>query len=297
MYLLRDDLAIVQSVDVISPIADDPVDFGRIAAANALSDVYAMGGSPVTALSIVAFPVRSEPPATFKGMLAGGIEVLEEAGAALVGGHSIDDPELKLGFSITGVVDPARIIRKSGAKPGDVLVLTKPLGTGLIATAAKKRKASADVVQTATESMCSLNAAASAAAVGADVISGTDVTGFGLLGHLREMVLSSGVEAELKLSAVPLLPGARDFAGRGFIPGGTGRNEDFVRELVDGMKKLDKDDVAVLCDPQTSGGLLLAVPEASLDGLLGTLNAEGVRSSVVGRVVRQTRTPRIRVIA
>jgi len=295
VYLLRDDLALVQTVDVITPIADDPVVFGRIAATNAMSDVYAMGGTPVTALSIVAFPVRSQAPRTFTGMLEGGMEALRDAGAVLVGGHSIDDPEIKLGFSVTGVVDPGRIITKAGASTGDLLVLTKALGTGLVSTALKKRKASDDAIEEALVSMCRLNDMAAGAAVEAGVIAGTDVTGFGLLGHLREIVVASGVDAEVDVSSIPLLTGARAYADQGLAPGGTGRNREFVSCVVDGFEDLDGGTVSVLCDPQTSGGLLLAVPEGSMAVLRERLEDSGTLSAVVGRVTGASDSPRIRL--
>ena len=283
VYLVRDDLALVLTVDVISPIADDPRDFGRIAAANALSDVYAMGGRPVAALDIVCFPVKSEPPETFREMLRGGIEVLAGAGAALVGGHSVDDPELKLGFQVTGVVDPRRMLTKGGARPGDVLVLTKPLGTGLVSTAMKRKAASPEAIRAAIASMVTLNRAASEAALAHGVVACTDVTGFGLVGHLREVVLASGVGVDLDVAAVPALPFARDYAAAGLSPGGTKRNRDFAGCLVDGLDSLPPDDAALLFDPQNSGGLLMAVPPGEVDSLLRRLVSDGVRAAVIGR--------------
>jgi len=280
---------------MITPIADDPWDFGRIAAANTLSDVYAMGGAPVSALSIIAFPVSSEPPETFRRMLQGGIDIMRSAGAALVGGHSIDDPEIKLGFSVTGVVHPDRIMTKGGARPGDVLVLTKAIGTGLVSTALKKGEASADSWGMALDSMTALNAVASAAALNAGVRAATDVTGFGLLGHLREMVLSSGVAAEIEMAAIPLLPGAGEFAERGLSPGGTWRNKKFAGCLVEGIDSMSKADAAILFDPQTSGGLLLAVPEAAVAGLLEGIRTEGGNAHVIGRCLENSMEPTIRV--
>jgi len=285
VYLLREGLALVQSVDVISPIADDPFDFGRIAASNALSDVYAMGGSPLTALAVVAFPVKAESGLTFRRMLQGGLTVLAAADAALIGGHSIDDPELKLGFSVTGTVDPGAIMTKGGALPGDVLVLTKQLGTGLITTALKKGQASASDMAAAIRSMTGLNRAASEAGQAAGVGCCTDVTGFGLLGHLMEVVKESDVIAEVNFSDVPMLPGAEGYARRGLKPGGTRRNGEFCACGVEGLDRLEGWAADVLFDPQTSGGLLFSVSEQRLETLVERLKADGEHASVIGRIV------------
>ena len=293
VYLLRDDLALVQTVDVITPISDDPFDFGRITAANAMSDVWAMGGRPVTALSIVAFPVGDEPPATFRRMLEGALDRFAAADCALVGGHSISDPELKLGFAITGVADPRRILTKGGARPGDVLVLTKPLGTGVISTALRLGEATELVASAAIESMARLNREASEAALEAGVVACTDVTGFGLGGHLSEMVSASGVGVVLHTGALPLLTGARELADRGLSPGGTGRNLDFAGPRCDGLDDLDDAIRALLFDPQTSGGLLMAVPPAALDRLRARLAADGVTCAVVGAFTDAVPAPRI----
>lgn len=295
VYLLAPGLALVQTVDMITPVADSPFDYGRIAAANAMSDVYAMGGRPLTALAIVAFPVKSEPPETFRGMLRGAIAALTEAGASLVGGHSVDDPEIKLGISVTGVVDPDRLITKGGARPGDLLVLTKPLGVGVISTALKNGAATGEQADAAIASMARLNRAASEAALAAGVRGGTDVTGFSLMGHLREMVLGSGCGAEVRFDALPLLPGARALAAQGWSPGGMQRNRDFAGCLVDGLDAMTPGDVALLFDPQTSGGLLLAVDPAEVDALGARLRDEGVTAVVIGRFTGASDRPRIRV--
>ena len=296
VFRLSDGLALVQTVDMIAPIADDPFDFGRVTAANAMSDVWAMGGNPLTALAIVAFPVGSEPPETFRGMLRGAIAAFAEAGVALIGGHSVDDPELKLGFAVTGTVDPARILTKGGAGPGDALVLTKPIGTGVVSTAVKRRCAPPGAEDAAIASMCALNREASAAALDAGVRSCTDVTGFGLLGHLREVVAASGVSAEVSLARVPLLPGARECAERGMVPGGTARNEAFAGGWVDGLDTLGEAERALLFDPQTSGGLLMAVPRAAVAGLLARLAAAGVPATAIGSFTDRAASPRIVVI-
>jgi selenide,water dikinase len=295
VFLVRPDLALVQTVDLITPIADDPADFGRVTAANAMSDVWAMGGTPLTALSIVAFPVASEPPDTFRGMLRGALAAFAEAGVALVGGHSVDDPELKLGFAVTGTVDPSRMLLKGGAAPGDAIVLTKAIGTGVVSTALKRGRASGDAWAAALAGMTALNRDASRVAVEAGLRCATDVTGFGLLGHLHEVSIASGVSATLDVASIPLLPGAREYAAEGLSPGGTERNLAHVRSTVDGLDGLDAADVAILCDPQTSGGLLLAVPPPALDGVLAGLAGRGAAGRVVGRFTVASDRPRIRV--
>lgn len=294
VFLLSPGLALVQTVDMITPVADRPFDYGRIAATNAMSDVWAMGGRPLTALAIITFPVKSEPPETFRGMLEGAIAAVTEAGAALVGGHSVDDPEIKLGISVTGVVDPDRLITKGGARPGDVLVLTKPLGVGVISTALKNGAATGEQADAAIASMSRLNRAASEEALAAGVRGGTDVTGFSLMGHLREMVLAAGCGAEVRFDALPLLPGARALAAEGWSPGGMQRNLDFAGCLVDGLDALSPGDVAILFDPQTSGGLLLAVPPAEVDGLVARLAARDVTAAIIGRFTARSAHPRVR---
>ena len=295
VYRLSDDLALVQTVDLITPIADDPFDFGRITATNAMSDVWAMGGRPITALSIVAFPVGTEAPETFQGMMRGALKAFADAGVALIGGHSVDDPELKLGFAITGTVDPRRILTKGGAAPGDVLVLTKPIGTGVVSTALKRGQATDGTWAAALASMTQPNRFASEAAVAAGVLACTDVTGFSLGGHLWEMVRGGGVDVELDVGRVPLLPGARRFAADGLSPGGTGRNQDFVAPHVVGLDRLDPADVALLFDPQTSGGLLMAVSPIQVDELVERLAAAGVTATAIGMFVAADGAPRIRV--
>ena len=283
VYRLSDDLALVQTVDFLTPIVDDPETWGRIAAANALSDVYAMGGTPLTALQLLSWPRDELPWSAAADVIDGAIEVLTEAGCTLVGGHSIDDTTPKFGFAITGTVHPDRMITNDAARPGDRLVLTKPLGTGLIATAIKSGDVSAIVQDAAIASMTRLNASASRAAINAGVRAGTDVTGFGLLGHLSEMLRASGVSAVLDASAVPVLEGAAEIVADGHVPGGTKRNFRSVRDSVD-FGDTPQWMRTVLADAQTSGGLLLAVPESDVPDLAAALVAAGDLGAIIGLI-------------
>jgi selenide,water dikinase len=283
---LSDDRALVLTTDFFTPIVDDATDFGRIAAANALSDVYAMGGRPLYCLSLVGWPRDRLPLEQLGEVLAGAAEVVARAGAAIVGGHSIDDPEPKFGLVAVGEVHPDRITTNAGARPGDRLVLTKPVGTGVIATAIKNGAADAATTAAAIASMTTLNAGAAEAAAGAGVRGATDVTGFGLLGHLRAMLLASGCAAEVRAGAVPLLPDARALAAAGQVPGGTRRNLAAVEPTTTFAPALDATDRFLLADAQTSGGLLLAVREDALAALLDGLAARGTpAAAVIGTVV------------
>lgn len=282
VFVLREDLALVQTVDFFAPIVDDPYDFGQIAAANALSDVFAMGGEPLTALAIVGFPVGKLPMSVLTDILRGGQDKVREAGATLVGGHSIIDEELKFGLSVTGQADPRRLLTNATAQTGDVLVLTKPLGTGLLATAAKQDRLDAERREALYASMRSLNAVASRAALAAELRCATDVTGFGLLGHASHVARASGVTLRIRGRALPELPGARALWRDGIRTGGAERNESFVAPLTD-WSAADPADVALALDPQTSGGLLLAVPPARAPGYL---------SAVAGSVVIGVVEPR-----
>ena len=283
------DRALVLTTDFFTPIVDDPYDFGRIAAANALSDVYAMGGRPLWCLSLVGWPRDKLPLEDLGEVLRGAADVVARAGAVIVGGHSIDDPEPKFGLVAVGEVHPDRVMTNDAARPGDRLVLTKPIGTGVIATAIKRGTAPGDVITAAVASMTTLNDGAALAALAASVRAATDVTGFGLLGHLRSLLLASGVAAELSAAAVPLLPGARALAEAGSIPGGTRRNLDSVAATTTFDASLDEASRLLLADAQTSGGLLLAVAETHLAALLEGLRVNGApASAVVGRVVAGT---------
>ena len=270
VFLLRDDLALVQTVDFFAPIVDDPYDFGQIAAANALSDVFAMGGEPLTALAIVGFPVGKLLLSVLTTILRGAQDKVREAGASLVGGHSIIDEELKFGLSVTGQADPRRLLTNATARPGDVLVLTKPLGTGLLATAGKMDLLDPRARDALHASMRALNSVASRAALAIEVRCATDITGFGLLGHGSHIARASEVTLRFDGRALPELPGARALWESGVRTGGAERNERFVRPLADWAAARPAD-VALALDPQTSGGLLVAVPPSRLADYLSAV--------------------------
>ena len=285
VFRLSDDRALVATVDFFTPIVDDPYDFGRVAAANALSDVYAMGGTPLLTLNLVGWP-REELPFELLGeILRGGDDVAREAGAFVLGGHSVDDPEPKYGMVAIGEVHPDRIVTNAGARPGDVLVLTKPIGTGVLTTALKRDLATAAEVAPAVRSMTTLNAGAGRALRAAPVHAATDVTGFGLLGHLNSLLRASGAAAELDSRAVPLLPGVRELVGRGAVAGGSKRNLASVAHAVTFDASVAEVDRIILADAQTSGGLLISLPESSREAVLGALRREGtLAAAVIGRV-------------
>ncbi len=272
--------ALVLTTDFFTPIVDDPYTFGQIAAANALSDVYAMGGRPRWCLNLVGWPRERLPLDSLGEVLRGGGEMVTRAGALVLGGHSIDDPEPKYGLMVVGEVHPERMITNAAARAGDVLVLTKPIGTGVISTAIKKDAAPDDAVRAAVAAMTTLNDAAATAAVEAGVRGGTDVSGFGLLGHLGSMLAASGVAAEIRAGAVPRLPGARRLAEAGHVPGGTRRNLEAAAAVTTWDPSLDEVERLLLCDAQTSGGLLLAVRPDLLPGLRRTLEARGGAAAV-----------------
>jgi len=284
VYQLDGGLALVQTVDVFSPSVDDPFLFGQVAAANSVSDVYAMGGRPITALSILGFPVRTAPDAVMRDILRGGIDKLAEAGVPVVGGHSIKDKEIKAGFAVTGLVDPAKMMTNAGVKPGDVLVLTKPLGTGIVAFAVQIGRAPAGAAEAAARSMTTLNRAASELMVACGAHACTDVTGFGLMGHLSAMGEASGVDLEIVWDDLPLLPGVLECIGQGILPGGIERNRESSGSdavLGRGVEAVMLD---VCLDPQTSGGLLVALPEKRAAEYVERLRAVGVaEAAVVGR--------------
>jgi selenide,water dikinase len=290
VYKLSDDLAIIQTVDFFTPIVDDPRMFGQIAAANALSDVYAMGGSPLTAMNIVCFPVKMLDISVLREVLRGGLEKMTEAGVALVGGHSIDDTELKYGLSVTGTVHPGRVITKAGARAGDKLILTKPLGTGIINTAIKGNVASQETAARAAGQMAALNRVASQQMQGIGVSACTDITGFGLLGHACEMIQDSDVGLRIRMSSIPLLPEAVEFAQMGMIPGGTYRNKEFRSTMIEPSGTLPDYVMDILFDPQTSGGLFIAISPDKADRLLSALRQNGVvEAAIVGEVVARPR--------
>lgn len=286
VFRLNENSALIQTVDFFTPLVDDPYDFGAIAAANALSDVYAMGGVPLTALAIMCFPTATVKLAVMREILLGGMETMREAGAAVAGGHSVVDKEIKFGFAVTGHIDPSRVVRVSGARPGDVLVLTKPIGTGVIAHTLKAEGLEPDVGDAFVSSMKELNAAAAAAMVEAGAHACTDITGFGLLGHALSMAKSSDTCMMFRSSDVPLLPKALDAASRKMIPGGLKRNKTYISAHVESA--CDPVLFDLLCDPQTSGGLLIAVPPEKAEMLLDALHGGGNASaSRVGEVTER----------
>ncbi len=288
VYRITDDIALIQTVDFFTPIADDPYRFGQIAVANALSDVYAMGGRPVTAMNLVAFPVKDMDLAILRRILEGGIEKMAEAGVSLVGGHSVEDKELKYGLSVTGVVHPDRILTKKGFRPGDKMILTKPLGTGIINTAIKAGMASAEIIEQVTENMARLNRDAAEVMLNYRVRACTDVTGFGLLGHLCEMVVDSGLGLRVFADAVPVYPEARQYAAMGLVPAGTYNNRAFREAFVTFDDKVDAITRDILFDAQTSGGLVIVVDPGNADALLKDLRARGIPdAAIIGDVVSE----------
>jgi selenide,water dikinase len=282
VYEISPDVALVATVDYITPVVDDPYAWGGIGAANALSDVYAMGATPIFALNIVNFPRDTLPLDVLERVIEGGAAKVTEAGVAILGGHSVDDPEPKYGLVALGTVHPSRIIRNVGARPGDVLILTKPLGIGIVTTAIKRGVASEETIARAVDVMSTLNRAAGEVIRGAGgaVHAATDVTGFGLLGHLSEMLGSGDVGARVDAATVPVLSEAWDFVKRDIVPGGTRRNLASVEGLVEWSERLDPEYRLVLADAQTSGGLLIAVDAAAADALLEDLRGHGVASAI-----------------
>jgi selenide,water dikinase len=290
VYKLSAEQALVQTVDFFTPIVDDPFTFGAIAATNALSDVYAMGGRPLTALALVCFPEKGDLD-VLERILAGGLSKMVEAGCTVVGGHSIRDEDIKFGYSVTGTIHPQRVFTNSGAKAGDALILTKPLGTGVISTAIKKGTAEPGWIDAATRSMTTLNRAAAEIMASPEfgVHAATDVTGFGLIGHAREMALGSGVSLRIHSTAVPQLPGAMECIRKGFIPGGLKNNRDFAECLVGYEGKVADDVKALLFDPQTAGGLLISVFEANAGKLLAAMHTANLPAARIGEVVASTK--------
>jgi selenide,water dikinase len=285
VYRISDELALVQSVDFFTPIVDDPFDFGRIAAANALSDIYAMGGRPITALAVCAFPVGTLPLEALRAILAGGLAVLEQEGVVPLGGHTVKGPELTYGLAVTGVIHPDRVLTNSGARVGDALVLTKAIGTGVLATALKREQLSADLSVALVDSMARTNRVAAELCRELEVHALTDITGYGLLGHALEMAAGSGVALEIDAGAVPLLPGARAAAEHDAVPGGLVANRGWVEAKVT-FKTRDEVLINLLCDPQTSGGLLVALPPTEATSLVEACHARGIgAAALIGSVV------------
>ncbi len=288
VYRLRPDLALVVTTDFFTPIVDDAYTFGAIAAANALSDIYAMGAQPLMAVNLVAFPIKELGPELLADILRGGLDKVREAGIDILGGHSIDDREPKYGLAVTGTVHPDRVRRNRGGMPGDRLVLTKPLGTGVITTAIKHQVAPPASAAAAIAGMLRLNRDAADAMATVDVHAATDVTGFGLLGHLHYLARASGLAARVDAASVPFLPDAEMLADAGEVPGGTRSNERFLASRVRWPAQLPAARQVLLCDAQTSGGLLMAVPENDLEALLAALEVRNVAGSVVGELSEGT---------
>ncbi len=286
IYRISATQALVQTVDFFTPIVDDPYTFGQIAAANSLSDVYAMGGKPLTALNIICFPVSCQPLAVMEAILRGGYDKVIEAGAVVVGGHSIEDPEPKYGLSVTGLVEIDQLITSHGAKPGDILVLTKPLGTGIVSTALKGGMITEKDAVEAVRGMAQLNAAASVAMSEVGVSACTDVTGFSLLGHLREMLIASAVSAEIDYQKVPLYPTVTEMTAMGMIPAGAYRNLDYIRPHLDwqGCPEAKEDALIIMADPQTSGGLLVVLPPEKVARYLALLNEKSIAGHPIGQI-------------
>ena len=309
VYLLNPDQALVQTVDFFTPVVDDPYVFGQIAATNSLSDVYAMGGRPMTALALVCFPDKADLE-ILERILAGGLSKMIEAGCTVIGGHSIRDEETKFGYSVTGMVHPKKILANKGAQPGDSLILTKSLGTGVISTAIKKSAAKSEWIEAAVKSMTTLNKQAAEIITTGHVETGdspvpqrrsraafrvhamTDITGFGLIGHLREMLLASQVSTQISANSIPLLEGALDCVRAGHIPGGLNNNRDFAECLVDYAPNVPQDLRTLLFDPQTAGGLLISTPDGH--ALIQVLHAVAVPATKIGEVISSEK-PRIHV--
>ena len=294
VFRLQDNLALVFTIDFFPPVVDNPYDFGAIAAANALSDVYAMGGKPLLALNIVGFP-NSLPKEILGNILQGGYAKAQEASCLIVGGHTVDDEEPKYGMAVVGTVTPGQQVTNAGAKPGDQLVLTKPLGTGIITTATKQGVVSGEVLQRAVDTMATLNQHASEAMMQVGPHACTDVTGFGLMGHLEGMVRGSGVGARIHLNKIPVLPGVTDLLAQGVAPGGTHRNLSGVEAITNWHPDISDDDKLLLCDAQTSGGLLISVATDKVGRLLEELQTRGVEDVTVVGEITDMADPRIEV--
>ena len=276
VYQIAEDLALIQTVDFFTPIVDDPYWFGQIAAANALSDVYAMGGVPKTAMNLVAFPVKQMDLTILRQIIQGGIDKLKEAGVVLIGGHSVEDKEIKYGLSVTGIIHPARVLTKKNLRTGDRLVLTKPLGTGIVNTAIKASMASAELTDRVSRLMALLNRDAAGIMADFNVSACTDVTGFGLLGHLAEMVCGSAKSVRIDSAQVPVIAEALEFASMGLIPAGAHKNREFREEMIAFAETVPRALQDVLFDPQTSGGLLISISENQAGALVAALKEQGI---------------------
>jgi selenide, water dikinase len=285
VYRLRDDLALVQTLDFFTPIVDDPYDYGRIAALNSINDVWAMAGTPITAMAITCFPKKGVDPAILGEIMRGGLETINQYGVTLIGGHSVDNEQIMFGYSVTGLIDPNKVAKNSGARPGDVLILTKPIGTGVISTGIKKGHASEAVVAGSVDTMLTPGKYAAEAMREFDVKGATDVTGFALLGHTWEMACASKVTIEINANAVPLLEGARELAAQGMLTSGDKTNREYVGADVEFGAGVDENLLKLLFDPQTAGGMLIAISETKAAALLSTLTKNYPHARVIGRVL------------
>jgi selenide,water dikinase len=283
VYRLRDDLALVQTLDFFTPIVDEPFDYGRIAALNSINDVWAMAGTPITAMAITCFPKKGVDPAILGEIMHGGLETLNKYGVTLIGGHSVDNEQIMFGYSVTGVIDPNKVARNSGARPGDVIILTKPIGTGVISTGIKRGKASESVIKGSVETMLTPGKFAAEAMREFDVKGATDVTGFSLLGHAWELACASNVTIEIDSASVPQLDGALELAGQGMLTGADKTNREYVGGDVKIGESVDTNLVKLLFDPQTAGGMLIAVDSGKADALLSELKRNYQRAAVIAR--------------
>jgi selenide, water dikinase len=284
VYRLRDDLALVQTLDFFTPIVDDPYDYGRIAALNSINDVWAMAGTPITAMAITCFPKKGVDPAILGEIMRGGLETINKYGVTLIGGHSVDNEQIMFGYSVTGVIDPNKIATNSGARAGDVLILTKPIGTGVISTGIKKGKASDAIVAASVETMLTPGKYAAEAMQEFGVKGATDVTGFALLGHAWEMARASKVTIEIDAKAIPLLDGALGLASEGMLTSGDKTNREYVGADIQIAAAVDENLLKLLFDPQTAGGMLIAIVESKAEALLATLNQNYPKAQIIGRV-------------
>jgi len=284
VYRLRDDLALVQTLDFFTPIVDDPYDYGRIAALNSINDVWAMAGTPITAMAITCFPKKGVDPTILSEIMRGGLETINKYGVTLIGGHSVDNEQIMFGYSVTGVIDPNKVATNSGARPGDVIILTKPIGTGVISTGIKRGRASDSIIAGSVETMLTPGKYAAEAMREFGVKAATDVTGFALLGHTWEMACASKVTIEIDASAVPLLDGALELASQGMLTSGDKTNREYVGSDVQIDPSVHENLVKLLFDPQTAGGMLIAIPENKGAALLAALNKDYPDARIIGRV-------------
>ena len=283
VYRLRDDLALVQTLDFFTPIVDDPYDYGRIAALNSINDVWAMAGTPITAMAITCFPKKGVDPAILSEIMRGGLETINQYGVTLVGGHSVDNEQIMFGYSVTGVIDPNKIATNSGSQPGDVIILTKPIGTGVISTGIKKAQASDAVVATSVETMLTPGKYAAEAMREFGVKGATDVTGFALLGHAWEMACASKVTIQIDAGSVPLLDGALELASKGMLTSGDRTNREYIGANIAIADSVDQNLVKLFFDPQTAGGMLISIPENNAESILANLKKHYSKAQIIGR--------------